>query len=197
MPIENNEQYEAWTRLKPGSVYAVKTLKSVLEETSESPDALLDAYLFAKRSLAHSMRALLLGQLPPQCPDFHRLRSRIQEEMHARYADRIPERFLKVPYGSEVHELLFTVLLQRLGQPVDSALLRVATSDNVHTERRIREIRELGCHITASMSGSNQYYTLASLDLDFTKIADLVGKEIRKSGAITADEKGDLIAKLD
>lgn len=196
MPVENEHQFEAWNRLKPGTAYAVKALGSVLEETDGSPDALLDAYLFAKRSLAQSMKALLLAQLPPSCNEFHELRTRIQECMTSRYGNRIPGRFLRVPYGSEVHERLFAILFQRLGNPVDSARLRLVTRDGVHTERRARELRELGLDIATSEVDGIQYYALVSLDLDSTKIPGLVAKVIRKSNGITATQKDDLIVKL-
>jgi tRNA nucleotidyltransferase/poly(A) polymerase len=196
MPVENEEQFEAWRRLKPGSAYAVRALGKVLEEADESPFALIDAYLFAKRSLAQSMQALLLSQMPKACSEFHELRSRIQVEMNARYADQIPEQYLRVLYGSQVHELLFAILVQSIGEPVDSARLRIATSDNTHTERRTRELRELGFNIATSELDGNQYYTLVDLEVDYAKVPGLVAKAIRKSTSLGKAEQDVLIAKL-
>ncbi|NBE53315.1 hypothetical protein [Streptomyces boluensis] len=196
MPAENDEQFESWKALKPGSAYAVKELRDVFEADDASPEELIDTYLFAKRSLARSMQALLLSQLPAECDEFREVCERIREEMVNRYADRIPERFLKVPYGSQAHELLFAILMRSVGKPVDSALLRVSTSDNVHTERRTRELRELGLSIATSEVDGNQFYTLVDLEVDSAVIPSLVAKVIGKSTALTSAHKRDLIAKL-
>jgi hypothetical protein len=196
MAVANEELFEAWRRLKPTSAYAVKALGKILEETDESPGDTIDAYLFAKRSLAQSMKALMLSQLPTDCPEFDQLREGIRAEMVNRYAGVIPNQFLAVPYGSQVHELLFMVLMRSLGEPVDSARLRIATSDSTHTERRFRELRELGFNIVTSESDGNQYYTLVDMEVDFTMVPDLVAKVIRKSSALSSSDKDSLIAKL-
>ncbi|WP_328513819.1 hypothetical protein OHB25_37915 [Streptomyces mirabilis] len=196
MPVENEEQFEAWRSLKPTSAYAVRELRSAFEREDASPDDLIDAYLFAKRHLAQSMQALLLSQLPSECPEFMELRARIQTKMNDRYADRIPERFLKVPYGSKVHELLFMILLRNLGKPVDSARLRLATRDNTHTERRARELRELGFNIAPSEADGSQHYTLVNMEIDWMKVPELIAKEIKKSKSLTEAQKRSLVGKL-
>ncbi|MFC4500463.1 MULTISPECIES: hypothetical protein [Streptomyces] len=196
MSAENEEQIEAWRSLKPTSGYAVRELRSAFESEDASPDDLIDAYLFAKRQLAQSMQALLLSQLPPECPEFAELRASIQAEMKNRYADLIPERFLKVPYGSKVHELLFMILLRSLGKRVDSDRLRLATRDNVHTERRTRELRELGFSIATSEDDGSQYYTLISLEIDYSKVPELIAKAINKAESLTTAEKSSLKARL-
>ncbi|MFE2315506.1 hypothetical protein ACFXC8_20485 [Streptomyces sp. NPDC059441] len=196
MPAENEEQFEAWRSLKPTSAYAVRELRSAFEGEEASPGDLIDAYLFAKRHLAQSMQALLLSQLPSACPEFTELRARIQTEMNNCYADGVPSQFLKVPYGSKVHELLFMILLRNLGKPVDSARLRLATRDNTHTERRARELRELGFNIAPSEVDGSQHYTLVDLEIDWTKVPELIVKEIKKSKSLTEAEKRSLIDRL-
>ncbi|MFE0252431.1 hypothetical protein [Streptomyces sp. NPDC059010] len=195
MPAANEEQYEAWKSLKPTSAFAVRELRSAFEDDGSSPDDLIDAYLFAKRHLAQSMQALLLSQLPSECLEFAELRARIEAEMRNRYADRVPERFLKVPYGSNVHELLFMILLRALGAPVDSDRLRVVTGDKTHSERRARELRELGFNLTTSEVDGSQFYTLVDLEIDYTKVPELVAKVINKSTLAQA-QKNSLIARL-
>ncbi|MET7735157.1 hypothetical protein ABZT02_27880 [Streptomyces sp. NPDC005402] len=196
MPAANDEQHQVWKSLKPSSAYAVRELRSAFESEDSTPDDLIDAYLFAKRQLAQSMQALLLSQLPAECPEFAELRTRIEAEMKNRYADRIPERFLKVPYGSSVHELLFMLLLQALGKPVDSDRLRIVTGDKTHSERRARELRELGFNVTTSVEDGTQFYTLADLEIDYTKVPELIAKVIHKSQALGQAEKDKLTAKL-
>ncbi|MFJ9742771.1 hypothetical protein [Streptomyces sp. NPDC101166] len=181
--------------LKPTSAYAVRELSAAFAKDDASPDDIIDAYLFAKRHLAQSIQALILSQLPAACPEFTQLRDRIQGEMKNRYADKIPEQFLKVPYGSKTHELLFMILLRSIGKPVGSDRLRLANRDNVHTERRTRELRELGFNITTSEVDGTQAYTLLGLDIDYAKVPELIAKEIKKS-SLPGGEKERLVASL-
>jgi hypothetical protein len=196
VPAENEEQYETWVSLRPTSAYAVRELSSAFEREDSSPDGLIDAYLFAKRHLAQSMKALLLSQLPSECPKFAEMRARIETEMKNRYADRIPEQFLKVLYGSKVHELLFMILLRDLGRPVDSDRLRIVTGDQTHSERRARELRELGFSIETSEKDGSRYYTMADLEIDYSKVPELIAKTIKKSGSLTEAQKDSLTARL-
>ncbi|WP_030370846.1 hypothetical protein [Streptomyces rimosus] len=196
MTIENPEQFEEWERLKAGSAYTIENLRSVLGDQGSEPQTIIESYLFAKRSLAQSMQALLLAQLPTDCPEFHAVRRRIEEEMHTQYAGLVPEHYLKAPYGSRVHEVLFMLLVRNLGAPVDNALLRTSTQDSIHTERRTRELRELGLRIVSSEQEGVQYYTLSSLDTDLSVIPGLVAKNVRKSTSLPAGEKSRLVALL-
>lgn len=189
MAVENQSAFEAWQRQKPGSEFAVRALAEALANPGESPAAVLDAYLFAKKALAQSMQSLLRSQLPVSCAEFHALRERIQEEMLSRFSDRVPEQFLKVPYGSETNEELFAVLYQDIGSPVDNARLRTVNGDDTHTERRIRELRELGLDIAAAPLNGTQHYTLRSLDIDSERVRELVAKAVRKSKLSAAEKK--------
>ncbi|MCX4558305.1 hypothetical protein OHA02_19140 [Streptomyces phaeochromogenes] len=196
MAIENQGAFEAWGRLKPDTEFAVKALSSALEEPDASPEAILDAYLFAKRALAQSMASLLQSQLPPTCAEFHELRARIQNEMQSRFSEHVPERYLKVPYGTKANERLFAVLHQDIGSPVDNGRLRTINADDIHTERRIRELRELGLDITTTSVDGRRHYILESLELDSTKIRELVVKMIGKTKALSKEEKKEIIARL-
>ncbi|WP_351232856.1 hypothetical protein [Streptomyces sp. NPDC002133] len=87
------------------------------------------------------------------------------------------------------------VLMRSLGEPVDSAPLRVSTSDKIHTERHTMELRELEFNIVTSEADGNQYYTLVDLQIDNTKLPKLVENVIRDSRALTSADKHSLIVK--
>jgi tRNA nucleotidyltransferase/poly(A) polymerase len=195
--IENQGAFEVWQRLRPDTEFAVQALSSALADPDESPAAVLEAYLFAKRALAQSMQSLLRSQLPAaSCAAFHELRGRIQDELHSRFSDRVPQQYLKVPYGTKAHEELFALLHQKLGSPVDSARLRTVNGDDIHTERRIRELRELGLDIASTKVDGHQYYTLCSPEADAAKAREFVAKAIRKSKALSEAEKDAMAALL-
>ncbi|MEU6786996.1 hypothetical protein ABZ912_48065 [Nonomuraea angiospora] len=168
-----------WNRLKPDTQLAVDKLLGQLQAGTSTQD-LLDSYLYAKKLLAESMQAFIRIGIEERNETFHDLRKQLHEEIRRRYDGRVPEKYLKVPYGSRVHEELFTLLLQRRGTHVQADLLRVVTADSVHTERRIRELRELGMDIHSSNENGHDVYTLRSLDIDTSFIPTIVGNLIKK-----------------
>ncbi|MGW2476573.1 hypothetical protein [Streptomyces sp. NPDC001665] len=194
--MENEEAYASWSRLKPDTKFAVEQLAAALGAAGESAEAVFDAYLFAKKDLARSMQDLLRATLPPSRPAFAELRSRVSESLQERFGDRIPERYLAVPYDSVACQDLFGLLRENLGKPVDATVLRAINADDIHTERRIRELRELGLRIDSVKHDGVGCYLLASLYLDPAQMPALVAKAIKKSSLPQA-EQNKLIAALD
>ncbi len=169
-----------WNRLRPDTELAVQELHTQLSSSRSSQD-LIDSYLYTKRLLAEAMQAFVRIDLVGSNQTFQDLRARLQKEVLDRYKDLLPERYLKVPYGTRVHEELFTLLLQRLGQPVQAAFLRMVTADSVHAERRIRELRELGIDIRTSKENGFDFYILGSLNVDVSLVPSIVGNQIKKN----------------
>ena len=165
-----------WLALKPDAEVALGELLSQLEVAtgdSQSQD-LLDSYLYAKRLMSEAMKAFISIDIEERCEPFHILRAKLGEEMRHRYSSHVPDTYLKVPYGSRLHEELFTILLKRIGTTVPAALLRVVTADSVHTERRTRELRELGFDIDSFSESSIDVYRLNSLEINTSMIPALI-----------------------
>lgn len=187
---------ETWTRLKKDTTHAVDLLHNQLQ-MGETPQDMFDAYLYAKLLLAEAMQAYLQMQLPERCETFHDLRHELGQEMIRRYDGRIPEKYLKVPYGGRTYEQLFTVLLLEMGRPVQAAMLRIVTADAVHAERRVRELRELGLDIDAREANERNVYTLNSLELDTSKIPTIIKNLLRDDKTLTKDQRDELRAVVD
>jgi biotin operon repressor len=185
-----------WNSLKESTKQAVAQLLDQLQSESSTQD-LLDSYLYAKKLLAESMQAFIRVGLSESNEKFSDLREQIQAVIDRRYAGRLPDRFLRVPYGSRVHEELFAILLQRQGSPVQAALLRVVTGDSVHTERRVRELRELGLDIQSSKVSGYDYYTLASLSVDTSFVPVIVANLIKGDKRLPAAEMQGLLDQVD
>ncbi|MFF0149140.1 hypothetical protein [Amycolatopsis sulphurea] len=197
MPEENVETFEEWRRLKPSTAFAVDALRSSLAGQDTSPASIIDAYLFAKRTLARSMQELLRAQLPDSSrAAFRRLRKNVETELKSRFSDRVPDQYLNPLYGTKANEELFAVLHAEIGCHIDIARLRTVNGDDVHTERRIRELRELGLKITATSVNGNQHYMLHSLDLDSSKFGNLVEKSINRSTSLSKEKKEELIKRI-
>lgn len=197
MAIEDQGAFEKWQQRKPDAEFAAGALSTALGEPEGDPAAVLDAYLFAKRTLAQSMQFLLRSQLPEASrAAFHDVQARIREELHSRFSDRVPEQYLRVPYATTANEELFAVLHHAMGSPVSADRLRTANADDVHTERRIRELRELGLDISVETVDGDRCYVLGSLNLDGARMRELVLKAIRKSRALSDTEQEEMIAQL-
>ncbi len=172
-----------WRGLKPDSIHALQTLLGSVN--SDSPaEEVFEAYLWAKKVLAQAMHARLQMHLPPECPVFWELRKKIGDLILGEYSGKIPAKYLKVPYGSTAHVELFATLLDKIGNPVEAAMLRIATEDSVHTERRMRELRELGFDITSAKSNGVDVYTLRSLDIDTSKTSSIIQNLIKKDKSL-------------
>ncbi|MGY0464510.1 hypothetical protein ACW14Y_30300 [Kitasatospora sp. cg17-2] len=191
MTDDHSDPTADWYRLKPDTAHAVGGVLALLEkdDAEADPQNLLDAYLYAKRLLAESMQALVRTSLPAECDTFKDLRAQLAARMTEEYGERIPERYLTVPYGSRTHEELFSMLLRRLGRPVSAALLRVVTRDSVHAERRTRELRELGLDIVTGHEGGSDVYTLRSLELNTSLIPKIITNNLRDKKASEPEKK--------
>ncbi|MER7795475.1 hypothetical protein [Streptomyces sp. NPDC097640] len=196
MPVSRPNPEADWHRLQADTIHALKALLAQVE-AGQSPQNLFDAYLYAKPVLAEAMQARMRMHLPSECPEFHHLRGQLADEVTRRYGGNIPERYLKVPYASRTHEELFSVLLQRQGKSVPAPLLRTVTADSVHTERRTRELRELGFDIDANKENGADVYILRSLELDFNMIPSIVKNNIQRDRSIPKNERDQLMAKVD
>lgn len=184
-----NQDDETWKKLKPDSAFAVEALRSALSTAEESPESILDAYLYSKQVLAKSMQSLLLAQLRLPCPEFRLVCTELVERMKTRYSRLVPEKYLRVIYSGQAHERLFAVLLHSIGEPVHGERLRCVTGDSIHTERRVRELRELGLDVTWKQINGSQHYTLGSPTLASDEIAALAKKAIGKSSDLSLAEK--------
>lgn len=194
--MKNEEAYAAWTRLKPNTQFAVGQLAELMGKDEESADATFGAYMVAKKDLARSMQALLRSTLPPSRPAFAELRSRVSQSLLERFGDRIPEKYLAVPYDTVANQDLFGLLYEHMGKPVETTILRAINADDIHTERRIRELRELGLRIDSVKHDGVGCYLLTSLNLDPDQTKALVIKAIRKPSVLKAEQER-LIASLD
>ncbi|MEU4293827.1 hypothetical protein AB0E63_36885 [Kribbella sp. NPDC026596] len=170
---------DRWDQLRPSAVLAIRELAASLESGGRARDV-LDLYVYSKRIVAEVMEARLEMEFPEPCVEFHQIRDELAVAMADQYGDVVPRPYLTVPYGSRVHEKLFQILLQRFDTEVPAGLLRIPTRDSVHSERRLRELRELGLDISPSKSSGVDTYRLRSLRLDFSLIPRIVYNNAQK-----------------
>ncbi|MEV7112685.1 hypothetical protein [Streptomyces anulatus] len=179
---------DEWKRLKPDAEHALQILLSEIPSHA-TPQSLFEAYAYAKDIAARAMQSRMLGDLPAENKHFKALHVKIKQEMDSRYKDAVPANLLRTPYSGKTHECLFSLLQKNLAQPVQAAMLRIVTADNVHTERRARELRELGLDVHWYDIEEISVYELRSLDIDFEMIPAIIRNNARKNKSMPKDQK--------
>ena len=179
---------DEWKNLKTDAEHALQTLLHQVDKNAKAQE-LFEAYTYAKRVTADALKVRMLMHLPTENPKFRELYSTVQAELDARYGQFFPDRFLKAPYGDQLHEHLFSLLQENLSEPIEAAKLRIVTADGVHTERRTRELRELGMDVDWYKKDGIDLYVLRSFDLTFEVLPSLVRTIVRQKVKNKEDRK--------
>ncbi|WP_040737586.1 hypothetical protein [Nocardia tenerifensis] len=177
--------------------FAVRDLYDQLDRGFEDSQELFGGYIFTKRILADFMQALIRSQISASdISRYNNILATVETLLADAYVGKMPEKYLKVPYRSAIHAELYAVLYRRRGEPVEADLLRIITADSVHTERRTRELRELGLDIVASKSGAVNTYTLQSLEINPSKLGSIVANHIRADKSLSVSARDRLLSRL-
>lgn len=186
--ITQNRPEDEWNRLRADAEHALSTLLTEIRE-HDHPQSLFDAYAYAKDIAARAIRSRMLMHLPDENHRFNSMHAEIQRELHLRYAAVVPQNLLTTPYRGETHERIFSLLEESFGRPVPAAMVRIVTGDSVHTERRARELREIGMDVVSYELDEIDVYELRSFDLNLDRLPSIVKNNIRKSQAYKRPEK--------
>jgi len=124
------------------------------------------------------------------------LKGRIEAAMRQAYP-HVPERYLTVRGFGTSHSRLLAYLVRSAGSEVSAEELRMLTGDAVHTERRTRDLRDLGFHLDAFHTGGSDVYVLRSDEPDAGVGAALqLTRNIRSDKSISAAEGTSLLRSL-
>ncbi len=150
-------------------------LSQVVEAQSNTPhpdfDRLLMAYVEARGQLAKNFRELSSSVLVKATERLEGVRSDVRAKMHDDFGGLVPERLLEVQSYGKLHAVLLEYLSAHQGEPVAASRLRVLAGDQVHTERRVRELRDLGLEITWKRGPGEVQYVLESDLPDLSRAA--------------------------
>lgn len=187
MPAPDSPEQE-WPNLRSDAEHALQTLISQINRQAQAQE-LFEAYTYAKRVTADALQARMMMHLPNENAKFRELHTQVQAELDAQYSRFFAEGFLKAPYGDQLHERLFSLLQENLANPIEAAKLRIVTADGVHTERRTRELRELGIDVDWYKEGGIDFYILRSFELNFNVLPSLVRTIVRKKTKSKDEQK--------
>jgi hypothetical protein len=171
---------------------------SQLEQGSVDLEQLVSEYVTLRRSMARDFRALAHEELHLASASLDALRKQISQRMRELYGGRIPDAYLDVKGYSGVHPILFEYLSRHAGKPVQASRLRVLTGDQVHTERRLRELRDLGLTLSSNKVADDDQYVLGSGPPDLDYAARFQAEHnIRSDRGLSGAKKESLLALLD
>jgi hypothetical protein len=153
-------------------------------------EQLIVEYVSLKKSLARDFQQLAEDDLNADDMALESVRNQLTQRMKELFGGRIPDRYLQVRGYRGVHPILFEYLARHVGSPVPAARLRVLTGDQVHTERRLRELRDLGLDLTSTRVADDDQYLLRSRQPDTDRGAcQLAEANIRADSAASPQDK--------
>jgi len=165
-------------------------VRSQVDRTEVEFERLLDGYLDARRSLARQFCLVAQRYLLRGDSLLETTRKRIEQRMAELYGNHIPAKYRVVHGYTSVHPILLQYLAQHLGNPVRSSKLRILTADQIHTERRVRDLRDLGFQVEWKKVSDEDQYILTSIEPDLGAAAALhVRKNIKDDKKLAKLEK--------
>jgi hypothetical protein len=183
---------KTWLRLRASAVDAVARLGEILSDPVAEDRRLVAAYLDAKQILANAFEALAVEKYGDPSV-LATAKATIEAAMREAYS-HLPAKYLKLRGFGVSHARLLAYLTRSAGAEVSAAELRMLTGDAVHTERRARELRDLGFELDARHTGGNDVYVLRSAEPNARTGASLqVARNIKEDKTISRAEAVDLL----
>jgi hypothetical protein len=149
---------------------ALNHLGALIQARTTGPepsfDRLLDGYIEARRSIAAQFRGLARETLISGEMTLDRVRREVSGHMRKLFWGKVGEQYVEVQGYGGVHPVLLEYLAQHVGEPVPSSRLRLLTGEQIHTERRVRELRDLGMAVDSKHSSGEEVYVLKTLEID-------------------------------
>ncbi|TCC29069.1 hypothetical protein [Kribbella speibonae] len=143
---------------------AASRLEVALSGALAFDEGLAHEYNRARKALAAAFQAMALEAVPRDQFDLDEVKRSVSSEMRRLFEGRVDSSLFVVGGYTAPHPDAYAVLASRLGEPVPAWRLRLLSGDKIHTERRTRELRDLGFDVEVTGSQDNQMYCLTSLE---------------------------------
>lgn len=184
-----------WKILRVSAADAVADLHALLNDPGATEAELVQAYVTTKSTLASAFEAYA-SERYAQDTTLTAVCASIEKEMATNFA-AVDSKYLKVRGFGRAHRLILAMLAERVGQVVSVAELRMLTGDAIHTERRARELRDLGLDVEARHTAGVDAYILNSTVPDAVGAARaLTIKNIREDRTLSEPARKALILKV-
>lgn len=173
-------------RLVDALSYFAAYLEGEAAEEGVNVDALLANYVNLRRTMGAELSSICGDLLVAQQSALAEHRQRVAAHMAELFGGIASADLLTVRGYAGVHDIIFEYLARHVGEAVPISRIRVLTGDQVHTERRIRELRDLGFEISWKKAGGEDQYMLAALDVDLDRVAAAIFRSnVRESTTLS------------
>lgn len=184
-----------WKQQRQSARIEVEVLAELLRDEETSERRLIAGYLEAKRALARAFEQLSVEKYN-DVSHLESAKKMIEHAMKSNFT-QVPGKYLRVSGFSRVHAMLLAYLVPRVGAAVYADELRMLTGDAVHTERRARDLRDLGFVLVASDHPGGQVYTLLdSVPAVQTAASTLIQRNIRQDRTLDEKTRAHLISMV-
>lgn len=143
--------------------YFARIVAAQKNSTKPDFDRLLSAYIETRAELAKGFRDLASSVLIGASRRMSEAREEIQSQLERDFGSVVPKRLLQVRGYATVHSILLEYLALHAGEPVSASRLRMLVGDQIHTERRLRELRDLGFELDWKHVAGDDQYVLRSI----------------------------------
>ncbi len=136
-------------------------------------ERVLDGYLEARGVLADAFQEMATNRFPAASDQLSATISRVEARIRERAGAGAPASHVAVRGLRGIRGILLAYLMAHPGKPVPASRLRILTGDQVHTERRLRELRDLGYTVLAERVSDQDCYILTSVQQNLDAAAEL------------------------
>lgn len=147
---------------------AIARFEDKMSQVSVFDEDLAREYNRARKALAASFQAMALEAVPRERFDLGAVKRAVMVEMRRLFEGRVDSRFFVIRRYTTPHPDVYALLALHVGEPVPGWRVRLLTGDKIHTERRTRELRDLGLAVEVSGSQDDMHYCLSSREADLT-----------------------------
>ncbi len=183
---------ESWARMRMIAIDSVDTLQDLLSDTKTDDRRLVLGYLEAKHQLARAFE-VFAAEKYADSSKLAGVKELLENAMRETLA-AVPTKYLRVKGFGKPHEAILAYLVQRVGLDVSADELRMLTGDAVHTERRTRDLRDLGFQLEAREESGQQVYVLHDeIPNIVSGAALLVARNVRSDKSLTPEQRDALL----
>lgn len=184
-----------WPPERTRALKSTAVLVEVLGDPDVDDGRLMAAYLEAKLTLADCFEMFAREKYGDPGP-LESLRSMVAGQIEFRFPF-LPEPLVQVRRFGPVHQRIFNYLVQQVGRDVSGSDLRTLAGDAVHTERRARELRDVGMRLATRATAGRSIYVLESASPDLRLAAWLqASRAVRAAVGMSEADREGLLARL-
>ncbi|MFQ6170950.1 hypothetical protein ACK8HX_05030 [Oryzobacter sp. R7] len=145
---------------------AAARLTAALNEGSAFDEDMAREYNRAKRALAVSFQSMALEVVPRDAYRLADVKAQVVATMRSMFEGRVDSSLFVIRRYTTPHPDIYALLASHVGSPIPGWRIRLLSGDKIHTERRTRELRDLGLTIDVGGGDDDSSYCLKSLDPD-------------------------------